>query len=159
MLGRFIDVPADIQTVQNDGVNRNIFGEAQKNASFALNLFDMIAANNNPNTVIEDHHLTHVHGHHLRHSTPVLFAKSAPVQDDAATKIICSDSSEDFPQIFSPQQRKHGTVVICVFIGIYCFTLLAIICDNYFLPCVERFCEVFDISEVSQKRLWRTTAF
>ncbi|KAF2887033.1 hypothetical protein ILUMI_19140, partial [Ignelater luminosus] len=72
--------------------------------------------------------------------TPIMFAK--PFSDND----ICSDSLDDFPNFFTPEQRKQGAIIIAFLVGIYCFTLLAIVCDNYFLPCVERICETLNLS-------------
>lgn len=83
-----------------------------------------------------------------KHRTPIMFARS--LDGVFNESLLCEDSSDDFPQFFSPKQRKEGAVVVAIMVGIYCFTLLALICDNYFLPCVERICEVFNISEVSK---------
>lgn len=86
---------------------------------------------------------------HLKHRSGIMFSRSVQIEADVASRIECTDSSEDFPQLFTDEQRKNGAVALSFFVGIYCFTLLAILCDNYFLPCVERFCKVFDLSDVS----------
>lgn len=61
----------------------------------------------------------------------------------------CLPSTDDFPPIFDEGQLRSGAVVVCFLIGIYCFTLLAVVCDSYFLPCVERICEALNLSQVS----------
>lgn len=61
----------------------------------------------------------------------------------------CSRSIDEFPTFFTDEQRKQGGIVLPCIIAIYCFTVLAIICDNYFLPCVERICEALNLSRVS----------
>lgn len=58
----------------------------------------------------------------------------------------CSRSIDEFPTFFTDEQRKQGGIVLPCIIAIYCFTVLAIICDNYFLPCVERICEALNLS-------------
>ncbi|EFA03343.2 sodium/potassium/calcium exchanger 4 [Tribolium castaneum] len=58
----------------------------------------------------------------------------------------CASSSEDFPSMFTETQVEKGGIILVFCIGIYCFTLLAIICDNYFLPCVEKICEALNLS-------------
>lgn len=60
----------------------------------------------------------------------------------------CS-SLEDFPNFFTPEQRKNGAIIVAFLVGIYCFTLLAIICDRYFLPCVETICDFLHLSQVN----------
>lgn len=64
------------------------------------------------------------------------------------------NSSEDFPKdLFTMEQKRHGAVILHFILGIYCFTLLAVVCNDYFLPSVERICEVMNLSEVSQLNL------
>ncbi|XP_044267165.1 sodium/potassium/calcium exchanger 4-like [Tribolium madens] len=58
----------------------------------------------------------------------------------------CSSSSDDFLTLFTEAQVEKGGIIVVFCIGIYCFTLLAIICDNYFLPCVEKICEALNLS-------------
>lgn len=58
----------------------------------------------------------------------------------------CS-SVDEFPTFFTDKQRKNGAIIIPFLVGIYCFTLLAIICDKYFLPCVEKICEFLHLSQ------------
>ncbi|KAB0797588.1 hypothetical protein PPYR_08581 [Photinus pyralis] len=65
-----------------------------------------------------------------------------------ANNLDCdSNSSSDFPNFFTDEQRKDGAIVIPFLVGIYCFTLLALICDNYFLPCVGKICEFLNLSQ------------
>lgn len=61
-------------------------------------------------------------------------------------------SSDDFPKdVFTMEQKKRGAVVLHFLLGVYCFTLLAVVCNDYFLPSVERICEAMQLSEVSCK--------
>lgn len=47
----------------------------------------------------------------------------------------------EFPQDgFTRSQRKHGAVAIHIFLACYCFWLLAVICDDYFVPSIEVMC-------------------
>lgn len=53
---------------------------------------------------------------------------------------------EEFPKdLFSTEQLKHGAIVIHVVTVVYLFTALAKICDQYFVPVVERMCSIFKI--------------
>lgn len=61
---------------------------------------------------------------------------------------VCGSSSEDFPELMTLEQQRNGGVIIAFLVGIYCFTLLALVCDSYFLPCVERICEVLNLPQV-----------
>lgn len=153
-LGKVIDLPGKIEILSGVDVNATTI---KKNTTFAINLFQIISLNNDTYSVIQDNHITHKLSHkhnggiRLRHSAPVLFARSIRLDNENDADNKCTDSSDDFPEIFTDEQNKNGYVFVCFVIGIYCFTLLAIICDNYFLPCVDRFCEVFEISEVSKR--------
>lgn len=51
------------------------------------------------------------------------------------------------------EQRQSGAVLLHLMAAIYFFTLLAVVCNNYFLPAVECICEDLHISEVG--RGWR----
>lgn len=49
------------------------------------------------------------------------------------------------------EQRRKGAVILHFLGTIYFFTLLAIICNDYFIPTVECICEDLGISEVNFK--------
>lgn len=66
---------------------------------------------------------------------------------------------DDFLDFFTPEQLRHGGIVLYFLLTIYCFTLLAIVCDKYFLPSIERLCEVLNISAVSMKKIIINTIF
>lgn len=87
----------------------------------------------------------------LHRITPIMFARPRSVTDDNETEEVCTDSLDEFPQIFTEEQLRNGFFVIAFPIGIYCFTLLAVICDSYFIPCVERICEALNLSQASNK--------
>ncbi|XP_070508331.1 sodium/potassium/calcium exchanger 5-like [Chironomus tepperi] len=55
---------------------------------------------------------------------------------------------EEFPDGFwTRQQRLYGLFLIHILAAIYCFIVIAFICDKYFLPTIERICTVLDISQ------------
>ncbi|EDW00081.1 GH12048 [Drosophila grimshawi] len=54
---------------------------------------------------------------------------------------------DEFPEIFTVEQLRQGWVVLHVFAAIYLFILLAIICNDYFLPTVECICEDLHLSK------------
>ncbi|XP_030761401.1 sodium/potassium/calcium exchanger 4-like [Sitophilus oryzae] len=82
---------------------------------------------------------------HHRHRTFIPFAM--PLSDDNTTdNNTCADDEDEFPPFFTIEQQRHGAVAVCVLVAIYCFTLLAVVCDKYFLPSIERLCEVLNIS-------------
>lgn len=46
---------------------------------------------------------------------------------------------EDFPpDMFTPQQRQAGAVIVHITISLYLFLALAVVCDKYFVPAVEK---------------------
>ncbi|XP_045784692.1 sodium/potassium/calcium exchanger 4-like isoform X2 [Maniola jurtina] len=61
---------------------------------------------------------------------------------------IAQDSVEHFPDsIFTDEQLRQGAFLCYVMFGIYSFTLLAIVCNDYFIPCVEMICEDLKIPQ------------
>ncbi|XP_061595328.1 sodium/potassium/calcium exchanger 3-like [Cololabis saira] len=54
----------------------------------------------------------------------------------------------EFPQdIFTKEQRKNGAVLLHVLCAIYTFYALAIVCDDYFVPSLEKISENLQLSE------------
>ncbi|CAD5117580.1 DgyrCDS6338 [Dimorphilus gyrociliatus] len=54
----------------------------------------------------------------------------------------------EFPtDLFSNEQRSNGAVIIHVFVVVYIFIALAIICDEYFVASLEKICEKLKLSE------------
>lgn len=47
----------------------------------------------------------------------------------------------------SDDQQKNGAIILHLVAAVYFFTLLALICDGYFLPSVECICEDLNISK------------
>lgn len=48
----------------------------------------------------------------------------------------------NFPNdAFSQSQRQHGAVVIHILVSVYMFVALALLCDEYFIPCLEIICK------------------
>ncbi|CAH8488875.1 unnamed protein product [Schistosoma turkestanicum] len=53
---------------------------------------------------------------------------------------------DNFPRdIFTQSQRQYGAVIIHLVVSIYMFIGLALLCDEYFIPCLERICEVLHL--------------
>lgn len=50
--------------------------------------------------------------------------------------------------LFVDEQRIHGAVIVHILIAIYLFTLLSVVCNDYFLPSVEYICEDLTIPKV-----------
>ncbi|KAI8430892.1 hypothetical protein MSG28_001018 [Choristoneura fumiferana] len=54
---------------------------------------------------------------------------------------------DDFPaELFSESQRQHGAVVIHILISLYLFIALAVVCDKFFVPAVDRICHALNMS-------------
>lgn len=48
---------------------------------------------------------------------------------------------EDFPHdLFDEQERQGGAVVVHVIVSLYLFIALAVVCDKFFVPAVEKIC-------------------
>lgn len=48
---------------------------------------------------------------------------------------------DDFPRdLFTEQQRQSGAVVLHAICSLYLFLALAVVCDKYFVPAVEKIC-------------------
>lgn len=55
---------------------------------------------------------------------------------------------EQFPKTFFNQNdRLNGAVMIHLLVVMYMFIALAIVCDEYFVPSLEKICKVFKIKE------------
>ncbi|XP_045151196.1 sodium/potassium/calcium exchanger 3 [Echinops telfairi] len=65
-------------------------------------------------------------------------------------KNCTSPALEEFPKdIFSNEDRKQGAVVLHVLCAMYMFYALAIVCDDFFVPSLEKICEqVRSLSEL-----------
>lgn len=49
---------------------------------------------------------------------------------------------DDFPHdMFTEEQRQSGALVFHISTSLYLFLALAIVCDKYFVPAVERICK------------------
>ncbi|NXH95730.1 NCKX3 protein, partial [Pachycephala philippinensis] len=54
----------------------------------------------------------------------------------------------EFPNdIFTNEDRRHGAVVLHVLCAVYMFYALAIVCDDFFVPSLEKICERLHLSE------------
>ncbi|XP_060109766.1 sodium/potassium/calcium exchanger 3-like [Heteronotia binoei] len=54
----------------------------------------------------------------------------------------------EFPSdIFTNEDRRHGAVFLHAFCAVYMFYALAIVCDDFFVPSLEKICERLHLSE------------
>ncbi|KAJ7996631.1 hypothetical protein DPEC_G00239050 [Dallia pectoralis] len=64
------------------------------------------------------------------------------------TEDILRPAIHEFPaDIFTKEQLKHGAVLLHVLCAIYMFYALAIVCDDYFVPSLEKISENLQLSE------------
>ncbi|XP_016967649.1 sodium/potassium/calcium exchanger 4 isoform X3 [Drosophila biarmipes] len=66
----------------------------------------------------------------------------------STTDINCTQPAiDDFPRdLFSETQRQSGAVVLHVIASLYLFVALAVVCDEYFVPAVEKICAALNMS-------------
>ncbi|CAH1958916.1 unnamed protein product [Acanthoscelides obtectus] len=54
---------------------------------------------------------------------------------------------DDFPKdFFTEEQREKGAVVVHILISLYLFVALAVVCDKFFVPAVEKICHALNMS-------------
>ncbi|XP_077278802.1 sodium/potassium/calcium exchanger 3 isoform X1 [Temnothorax americanus] len=59
----------------------------------------------------------------------------------------CSERSiQEFPEVFTYEQRCQGAVVLHLLFGFYCFILTAFVCNDYLLPALDIICTRLNIS-------------
>ncbi|XP_076658612.1 sodium/potassium/calcium exchanger zydeco isoform X1 [Halictus rubicundus] len=55
---------------------------------------------------------------------------------------------EDFPHdLFDEKERQGGAVVVHVIVSLYLFIALAVVCDKFFVPAVEKICHALSMSK------------
>ncbi|XP_062037298.1 sodium/potassium/calcium exchanger 4 isoform X1 [Lepus europaeus] len=61
----------------------------------------------------------------------------------------CTDPAiHEFPaDLFSNKERQHGAVLLHILGALYMFYALAIVCDDFFVPSLEKICERLHLSE------------
>ncbi|XP_070818917.1 sodium/potassium/calcium exchanger 3 isoform X2 [Chaetodon trifascialis] len=91
--------------------------------------------------------LTGSHGPTVDHD---ILSKREIIQqkDDNLTDGISTSAVVDFPEdIFTLEQKRHGAVLLHVLCAIYMFHALAIVCDVYFVPSLEKVSENLQLSQ------------
>ncbi|KAM6201919.1 sodium/potassium/calcium exchanger 4 isoform 2-T2 [Rhynchocyon petersi] len=72
----------------------------------------------------------------------------APVNGTHATKNCTDPAIHEFPSdLFSNKERQHGAVLLHILGALYMFYALAIVCDDFFVPSLEKICERLHLSE------------
>ncbi|XP_052430720.1 sodium/potassium/calcium exchanger 3-like isoform X2 [Carassius gibelio] len=70
------------------------------------------------------------------------------IVEENQTSSIPRAAIHEFPEdIFTKAQRRHGAVLLHVFCAVYMFYALAIVCDVYFVPSLEKICGNLHLSE------------
>ncbi|XP_006925600.1 sodium/potassium/calcium exchanger 4 isoform X2 [Pteropus alecto] len=72
----------------------------------------------------------------------------APVNGTQTAKNCTDPAIHEFPaDLFSNKERQHGAVLLHVLGALYMFYALAIVCDDFFVPSLEKICEKLHLSE------------
>ncbi|XP_075387605.1 sodium/potassium/calcium exchanger 4 [Tenrec ecaudatus] len=72
----------------------------------------------------------------------------APVNETQAAKNCTLPAINEFPtDLFSNRERQHGAVLLHILGALYMFYALAIVCDDFFVPSLEKICERLHLSE------------
>ncbi|KAM9201822.1 sodium/potassium/calcium exchanger 4 isoform 2-T2 [Dugong dugon] len=72
----------------------------------------------------------------------------APVNGSQATKNCTDPAIHEFPSdLFSNKERQHGAILLHILGALYMFYALAIVCDDFFVPSLEKICERLHLSE------------
>ncbi|XP_004635216.1 sodium/potassium/calcium exchanger 4 isoform X2 [Octodon degus] len=72
----------------------------------------------------------------------------APVNGTHIAKNCTDPAIHEFPaDLFSNKERQHGAVLLHILGALYMFYALAIVCDDFFVPSLEKICERLHLSE------------
>ncbi|XP_023484065.2 sodium/potassium/calcium exchanger 4 isoform X2 [Equus caballus] len=72
----------------------------------------------------------------------------APVNRTQTAKNCTDPAIHEFPtDLFSNRERQHGAVLLHILGALYMFYALAIVCDDFFVPSLEKICEKLHLSE------------
>ncbi|KAM9093175.1 sodium/potassium/calcium exchanger 4 isoform 1-T1 [Megaptera novaeangliae] len=72
----------------------------------------------------------------------------APVNGTQTAKNCTDPAIHEFPtDLFSNNERQHGAVLLHILGALYMFYALAIVCDDFFVPSLEKICEKLHLSE------------
>ncbi|KAJ8960849.1 hypothetical protein NQ318_020147 [Aromia moschata] len=54
---------------------------------------------------------------------------------------------DDFPKdLFTEKQRRAGAIAVHIFISLYLFVALAVVCDKFFVPAVDKICHALNMT-------------
>lgn len=84
---------------------------------------------------------THTHIHILRIVCYLYIKKHSYIYPNTLGVNCTPPAIEDFPHdLFDEKQRQEGAVVVHVIVSLYLFIALAVVCDKFFVPAVEKIC-------------------
>ncbi|XP_041430821.1 sodium/potassium/calcium exchanger 4 isoform X2 [Xenopus laevis] len=73
-----------------------------------------------------------------------LLASDNGTQDKNCTEPAINEFPDD---LFSIKERQRGAILFHIFCALYMFYALAIVCDDFFVPSLEKICEKLHLSE------------
>ncbi|XP_070769126.1 sodium/potassium/calcium exchanger 3 [Enoplosus armatus] len=92
--------------------------------------------------------VTGSHGLTVDHDISMSKRELIQQKENNQTDSISTSAVSDFPEdVFTPEQRRQGAVLLHVFCAIYMFHALAIVCDVYFVPSLEKVSENLQLSQ------------
>ncbi|XP_062947418.1 sodium/potassium/calcium exchanger 4 isoform X2 [Cynocephalus volans] len=72
----------------------------------------------------------------------------APMNGTHTAKNCTDPAIHEFPSdLFSNKERQHGAILLHILGALYMFYALAIVCDDFFVPSLEKICEKLHLSE------------
>lgn len=91
---------------------------------------------------------TSLNGYKKSHLRRRLLQTVADVQQEIIGENCTAPAIDEFPSDgFTRVQRQSGFIAIHFAIAIYLFLLLAIVCDDFFVPSIKKICEKLKLSE------------
>ncbi|XP_056642166.1 sodium/potassium/calcium exchanger 3 isoform X1 [Diorhabda sublineata] len=68
--------------------------------------------------------------------------------ESLASGLNCTPPAiDDFPRdLFTEKQRQEGAVLVHILVSLYLFVALAVVCDKYFVPAVEKICHALNMT-------------
>ncbi|CAL8255243.1 unnamed protein product [Lota lota] len=83
-----------------------------------------------------------------RHLLQNFYDNASDLISDAESRNCTEPAIHEFPRdFFTNQERVDGAVGLHVLCAMYMFYALALVCDDYFVPSLEKLCERLNLSE------------
>uniref|UniRef100_A0A8C5MP75 Solute carrier family 24 member 4 n=1 Tax=Leptobrachium leishanense TaxID=445787 RepID=A0A8C5MP75_9ANUR len=86
---------------------------------------------------------------HLRISSEIWRNRRLMAADNGTRAKNCTEPAiNEFPDdLFNIRERQKGAILLHIFCALYMFYALAIVCDDFFVPSLEKICERLHLSE------------